>query len=129
MKDGDWMHSDQPSQRRRLPEEGEDGSGKGSRTDFEIPLNTLLECLNIFGTATAAPTNLSSGSKVKKEKRLNNQGSDEEGAEGRRGALDNFFAAAGGQDKKTGMRMSYNGAGYPLTLIMSVGSGYGSSPI
>ena len=38
-------------------------------------------------------------------------------AEDRRGPLDNYMW--GGKDeKRTGMRMSFAGAGYPLTLLM-----------
>ena len=76
---------------------------------FEIHLNTLIECLNIFGTSTLTTT-----SKTKKWKQnAENAGMDHDG--GRTGPLDRYFPSS---DKGTAMRMSYDGVGYPLTLHM-----------
>ncbi|KAF9533557.1 Rad1/Rec1/Rad17 [Crepidotus variabilis] len=125
MKDGDWRHSQDPSQRRKPPQEDDlDEDGNLKRAEFEIPLNTLIECLNVFGTASTSNTSSgTSSTKAKKGGTWNraneNEGSDDEGGERRRGALDNYFAAAAGQEKRTGMRMSYHGSGYPLTLIIA----------
>lgn len=99
---------------------------------FEIPLNTLIECLNIYGTA--GPMNAmtaisgssggglggaSSNSKqAKKWRRAGDGDSDGEGRAGGRG-LEAYFGPSAGE-KRTGMRLSYPGAGYPLTLIMYV---------
>jgi cell cycle checkpoint protein len=95
---------------------------------FEIPLNTLIECLNIFGTAGAmnsmAATSGSSGGggapsnskQSKKWRRVGDGDSDGEGRAGGRG-LEAYFGPNAGE-KRTGMRLSYPGAGYPLTLIM-----------
>lgn len=76
---------------------------------FEIPLNTLIECLNIFGTY-----NVSTTSRTKKWK----QGAEDGGMDqenDRTGPLDRYFPSSG---KGTAMRMSYEGTGYPLTLHM-----------
>jgi len=95
---------------------------------FEIPLNTLIECLNIFGTAGAmnVMTTISGPSggggssynskQAKKWRRAGDGDSDGEGRAGGRG-LEAYFGPSAGE-KRTGMRLSYSGAGYPLTLIM-----------
>ena len=93
---------------------------------FEIPLNTLIECLNIFGTAgTMNPTTSgfsggasSNNKQTKKWRRTGEGDSDGEGRLGGRG-LEAYFGPGVGE-KRTGMRLSYPGAGYPLTLIMYV---------
>ena len=93
---------------------------------FEIPLNTLIECLNIFGTASSmnamaavSGSGAASNSKqTKKWRRAGDGGSDGEGRAGERG-LEAYFGPSTGE-KRTGMRLSYPGAGYPLTLIMYV---------
>ncbi|TFK46027.1 Rad1-domain-containing protein [Heliocybe sulcata] len=88
-------------------------SSQATVVPFEIRLNTLIECLNIFGTA-----GLSSGSKQQHKKPRNNIGDDDDDSD-RDGPLDKFFQ---GNTKGTGMRMSYAGAGYPLTLILAESS-------
>ena len=76
---------------------------------FEIPLNTLIECLNIFGTSS-----LSATSKTKKWKQTAEDGGMDHDDD-RTGPLDRYFPSSG---KGTAMRMSYEGTGYPLTLHM-----------
>lgn len=77
-------------------------------TAFEIQLNTLLECLNIFGTAGSATS-----SKTKKwRKNGDDTGGDNVNDDG---PIDRYFASG---EKGTAMRMSYSGSGYPLTLFM-----------
>ena len=76
---------------------------------FEIPLNTLIECLNIFGTPS-----VSTASKTKKWKQNTEDGGMDYGND-RAGPLDRYFHPS---DKGTAMRMSYGGIGYPLTLRM-----------
>ncbi|KAF8061634.1 Rad1/Rec1/Rad17 [Lyophyllum atratum] len=90
---------------------------------FEVPLNTLIECLNIFGTAGAASTNVSSGNKYKKWKKAGEDSDhgddDERGGRGRSAAnrgIDTYFT---GGSERTGMRMTYAGAGHPLTLLLA----------
>ncbi|KAG6898233.1 hypothetical protein C0992_002247 [Termitomyces sp. T32_za158] len=86
---------------------------------FEIPLNTLIECLNIFGTA-GAPSN--TGTRYKKWKKTGNDsdqdGDGDRGGGGRIGArgLDAYFS---GSDRRTRMRLTYAGLGDPLTLILA----------
>lgn len=94
---------------------------------LEIPLNTLIECLNIFGTAGGA-SGPSEGRyrKWRKGDESDDGGDDSDGeggkGKGKRGGgaggrgLDFFFG--GGSDKRTGMRMSYAGAGHPLVLLL-----------
>ncbi|KAF8191492.1 Rad1/Rec1/Rad17 [Mycena galopus ATCC 62051] len=96
---------------------------------FEIPLNTLIECLNIFGTAGSSGAATGGGTgKYTKWKRAGD-GSDHEGDDddgrGRRSSngaggtrtIDNYFGST--SDKGTGMRMSYTGSGFPLTLLIA----------
>ncbi|KAI8999059.1 Rad1-domain-containing protein [Trametes punicea] len=94
-------------------------------TAFEIPLGTLMDCLNVFGTA-----GLALGAK---KKSLHGDGDDSDGGGGSASArtrtngkdgagnatLDEWFAPG----KGTGMRMSYAGPGHPLTLLVAEESG------
>lgn len=75
---------------------------------FEIPLNTLIECLNIFGAPSVSTT-----SKTKKWKQNAEDGMNHDNDQ--TGPLDRYFPSSG---KGTAMRMSYDGTGYPLTLHM-----------
>ncbi|KAJ7611609.1 Rad1/Rec1/Rad17 [Roridomyces roridus] len=91
---------------------------------FEVPLNTLIECLNIFGTAGPSASAGNSGGKYKKWKEdSDHEGDEEADAGGRRRqsssskGIDSYFGSAAG--KGTGMRMTYAGSGYPLTLLIS----------
>lgn len=76
---------------------------------FEIPLNTLIECLNIFGASSVSTT-----SKTKKWKQTTEDGGKDYDND-RTGPLDRYFPS----DKGTAMRMSYDGNGC-LTLHMRV---------
>ncbi|KAG1832831.1 Rad1/Rec1/Rad17 [Suillus variegatus] len=76
-------------------------------TSFEIPLNTLLECLNIFGTANMSSSS-STGSKHK-------QGATMHGVLNAN-RIDQHF---GGNEKRTSMRLTYAGPGHPLTLVLA----------
>ena len=80
-----------------------------NNTAFEIHLNTLMECLHIFGTS-----NVSMTSKTKKWKQNAEDGGMDYGND-RTGPLDRYFPPS---DKGTALRMSYDGTGYPLTLHM-----------
>ena len=103
--------------RMRMREEEEEMA-----TAFEIPLHTLMDCLNVFGTAGQAP-----GATSKKKK----DGDDDDGPGGGGGGkkdkgkgradadagnarLEEWFAPG----KGTGMRMSYAGPGHPLTVLV-----------
>ena len=101
---------------------------------FEVPLDTLIECLNIFGTAGSLAGAFSESNNAGRGKararvrggrqggmRGNNDDSDpqeNDAEEGNARGLDAFFG--GKAEKKTSMRLSYPGSGYPLTLIVSV---------
>ncbi|TFK34832.1 Rad1/Rec1/Rad17 [Crucibulum laeve] len=125
-------HSESPpaEQSSQLSQDGDDEQEPEvvDNAAFEIPLNTLIECLNIFGTAGPVSTN-NSGDKFKKWRRAEDGSDDDDGDDngrrgGRRGVsgggggpLDAYFG--GGSEKRTGMRMSYAGSGYPLTLLIA----------
>jgi len=90
---------------------------------FDIPINTLLECLNIFGTGFSVAV---TDNKKRKKWKQDSDGSDRETGWSRskktvppknNATIDQFFFSDGG--KKTGMRMSYAGVGYPLVLILA----------
>ncbi|KAL7283007.1 hypothetical protein ACG7TL_002431 [Trametes sanguinea] len=114
-----------PSQRSQ-PEDEDD---ELTATAFEIPLGTLMDCLNIFGTAGLAP-----GASQKKKKSQGDGDESDGGVGGERAnakgkgraddapgntTLDQWFAPG----KGTGMRMSYAGPGHPLTLLVAEESG------
>ena len=99
---------------------------------LEIPLNTLVECLNIFGTAGASAS--SAFQKYKQWRRADDRSdhdrddehaNDDAPSRNRRrggagtgagaGRIDQYFSSS---EKRTGMRLTYAGAGCPLTLIM-----------
>jgi cell cycle checkpoint protein len=85
-------------------------------TTFELPLNALVDCLNIFGTVGATATSSTSLKKSKAdETELGGRGKRKEPGDDQ-SRIHQFF---GGSDKgTTGMRMGYAGAGWPLTLSM-----------
>jgi cell cycle checkpoint protein len=96
---------------------------------LEIPLNTLVECLNIFGTAGVSAS--SAFQKHKQWRRADDRSDhdrdddhvdDDAPSRNRRGAggagggrIDQYFSSS---EKRTGMRLTYAGAGCPLPLIM-----------
>ena len=101
-------------------------------TAFEIPLNTLVECLNVFGTA--GPSNHNSANtqpKVRRWRKIGEGPDNEQNAEGpdrrrrqdstadsdapaNNSRIDQYF----GKDKEAGLRLSYAGTGYPFTFTM-----------
>ena len=97
-----------------------------SSVSFDIPLNTLIECLNIYGSPSMSAAG--SGSSHRKWRREGDRSDDEryeERRDGRQQArgtndtpansrIDQYFG--GGSDKRTRMRLSYGGIGHPLTL-------------
>ena len=107
---------------RFLPNEQQTSSSQEpvvSECKFEVQLNTLIECLNIFGTAGVGATALAK-QKSRGWKHSDEDSDEPEDGERRRPVknkgrgINHFFLS----DKATGMRMSYNGLGYPLTLSM-----------
>ncbi|KAG5650882.1 hypothetical protein H0H81_010661 [Sphagnurus paluster] len=101
----------------------EDAEDIADNVAFEVPLNTLIECLNIFGTAGAASTTASSTNKYKKWKKAgedsDQEQDDDHGGRGKNGGrgIDSYFGS--GPDKRTSMRMTYAGAGNALTLLLA----------
>ncbi|KAF7305213.1 hypothetical protein MKEN_01236500 [Mycena kentingensis (nom. inval.)] len=108
--------------------EHSDGEDEEDNAAFEIQLNTLIECLNIFGTAGSA-AGAGTGRKTKWKRAGDDSGdeggggnNDDEDAAGagtdrrRSKGIDQYF---GGSEKKTGMRLTYAGSGFPLTLLIS----------
>ncbi|KIL68541.1 hypothetical protein M378DRAFT_892613 [Amanita muscaria Koide BX008] len=112
------------------PGSGEDldsQSNDGDNTAFEIPLNTVIECLNIFGSAGMSMSTSGSYRKWK----ISDGGSENDderneehdptkqkknGTLAGRG-IESYFG--GGSEKRTSMRLSYSGPGYPLTMILA----------
>ncbi|KAJ3797736.1 Rad1/Rec1/Rad17 [Lentinula aff. detonsa] len=106
-------------------------SQQGQTTDqeifsaFEIPLNNFLELLNIFGTAGGSTSSKTGRYKAWKKTGDESDGHESEGGEGegdREGGNTNKKKAGslfGGAERKTGMRLTYIGPGYPLTVIVA----------
>jgi hypothetical protein len=83
-----------------------------TQTMFDINLNMLIDCLTIFGIPVST-TSSSGGGTWKSRKR---GGDDDE--ERVQGPMDDFLASLGRKKRKTSMRMSYTGEGYPLKLLL-----------
>ncbi|KAF8626289.1 hypothetical protein AX15_004960 [Amanita polypyramis BW_CC] len=94
---------------------------------FEIPLNIVIDCLNIFGSAGISSA---AGGSYKKWKTTDGEsGNDEEGLDdndknkqkrnsthpGR--GIESYFG--GSSEKRTSMRLSYAGPGHPLRVILA----------
>lgn len=89
----------------------EDEVAAETQTMFDINLNMLIDCLTIYGISVSTAS--SSGGTWKSRKR---GGEDEE--ERVQGPMDDFLASLGSKKRKTSMRMSYTGEGYPLKLLL-----------
>lgn len=80
---------------------------------FEISLDALLQCLNIFGNAGAGAGPIPSTGKGKKSRRWAGEGeggADEESTEWR--------TTRNNRERRTGMRMTWAGEGHPLSIIL-----------
>ncbi|KAJ7118827.1 Rad1/Rec1/Rad17 [Mycena epipterygia] len=113
------------------PQGSQNSDAEEDSSAFEIPLNTLIECLNIFGTAGSSVSAVGTGGtsgKYKKWKRAGDdsdqEGDDNDGRSRRHSngtssarGIDSYFGST--SDKGTGMRMTYAGSGYPLTLLIA----------
>ena len=104
-------------------EEADNDMEDVENTALEFPLDTLIECLNIFGSATgfsAGPANnKKKWSKPGVESDDDDNVNEQNGGAGRgreNGRLDQYFSSKSG--KSTGMKLSYTGKGYPLTLLL-----------
>ena len=92
-------------------------SDLAENTAVEIPLNRLIDCLNLFHTSGA-------GTSGPKQKSWRHAGDDDEdddaphaNALDHNGRIDQYFSHGTGE-KGAGMRMSYVGPGHPLTFLM-----------
>ncbi|KAI0737871.1 Rad1-domain-containing protein [Daedaleopsis nitida] len=115
----EYIYNPEAAQATQEPEPSQEEIEEMS-TVFEIPLNTLLECLNIFGTAGLAVSKKKNGNDDDDisglpRRRDKGKGRADEG----NSRLDQWFAPG----KGTGMRMSYPGPGHPLTLLIAEEAG------
>ena len=94
----------------------DDGDIAVPSTTFEIALDTLLECLNVFGSGGG--TILPAPSEKNGKRGWHNKGDDEDNDDrpNRTGALKTSWNK--GAEKVTMMKMTYQDTGYPLTLIL-----------
>lgn len=85
-------------------------------TVFEVQLDVLLECLNIFGTAggNLLPKSGPSESKARGAKAKGGRGG-RDMVDLNANRIDNYFTSS----KATALRMSYQGEGWPLTLLLT----------
>ena len=90
----------------------EDEVASETQTMFDVNLNTLIDCLTIYGIYVSMSS--STGGTWKSRKR---EGDEEERVQG---PMDDFLASLGSKRRKTSMRMSYTGEGYPLKLLLCV---------
>lgn len=81
---------------------------------FEISLDALLQCLNIFGNAGAGAA--PGGGAGRGRKRW--AGDAEDGAD-KDAAADEDWRVRG-RDKRTGMRLTWGGPGFPLSILLWV---------
>jgi cell cycle checkpoint protein len=88
---------------------------------IEIPLNTVIDAMNVFGTAGVSTSSNTSKYRTWRRADGNSDNEREDGQQNRHragnGRLDQYLA---GPEKKTGMRISYRGNGYPITLLLYV---------
>lgn len=83
---------------------------------FEVSIDAMLQCLNIFGSAGSAGAPSVTTSLRMKRGRM--AGELEEGA---LGFDDEGPRRGSGKERRTGMRMTWAGEGEPLCMILSVG--------
>ncbi|TFK27431.1 Rad1-domain-containing protein, partial [Coprinopsis marcescibilis] len=101
-------------------EDNGENEDEGDNAAFQIHLNVLIECLNIFGTAGPAAGPISANSNSFKRWKREEEDADHEGGGGRRGEGNRRMEGLiTGSEKRTSMRLSYPGSGYPLTLLIA----------
>ncbi|EIW85499.1 Rad1-domain-containing protein [Coniophora puteana RWD-64-598 SS2] len=126
------------TQATELTNDDDDEADTNTTTAFEVPLNTLIDCLGIYGTANLTSLASSSGGPKHRRWRRDGESGDEgDGDGGRRGGggggggrgrrdeapsnnsrIDAYFGAAS-NEKRTSARVSYGGPGYPLALLLA----------
>ncbi|KAH9843009.1 Rad1-domain-containing protein [Rhodofomes roseus] len=113
----------EPSSQAQSSQPASQPQEEGEPTAFEVPLNTLIECLSIFGNAGSSSSNTkhrlwhtgNSDQEDNQEEGSSNRANSRQNKGPANGRIDQYF----GGDKGTGMRLSYVGAGHPLTLFMA----------
>lgn len=95
--------------------EGSDEEEGEKSVEFDINLGILNETLSIYGTSTGTST----GTGKRRKWKAGRQGDEDDDQP--HGTLDNFFKPFG-RTKTTSMRMSYDGDGHPLKLLLYVKS-------
>ncbi|ORX33853.1 Rad1/Rec1/Rad17 [Kockovaella imperatae] len=96
-----------------------DGQGHAQPACFEVSLDALLQCLNIFGNATSGPV-VSTFSVGTKRGWAGEGGPRAEGEEGGGAGAGETRGGGGNASKKgrTGMRMSWQGPGHRLSVML-----------
>ncbi|TFY65021.1 hypothetical protein EVJ58_g2227 [Rhodofomes roseus] len=113
----------EPSSQAQSSQPAAQPQEEGEPTAFEVPLNTLIECLSIFGNAGSSSSNTkhrlwhtgNSDQEDNQEEGSSNRANSRQNKGPANGRIDQYF----GGDKGTGMRLSYVGAGHPLTMFMA----------
>lgn len=110
------------SQSQPQPESQEDEEEeKTSITSFEIQLTTLIDCLNIFGTAGTSASATTKYRRWKTDQPSDNEEDrNEQSSRSKKSAANGRIEQFFGSEKGTGMHLTYAGAGYPLTLLVYV---------
>lgn len=109
------------SQSQPQPESQEDEEEeKTSITSFEIQLTTLIDCLNIFGTAGTSASATTKYRRWKTDQPSDNEEDrNEQSSRSKKSAANGRIEQFFGSEKGTGMHLTYAGAGYPLTLLVA----------
>lgn len=90
--------------------DGDDESGEEPALDFDLRLQTLLECINVFGGANPSSSSSSSSSWAGKR--------EAGGGNGLGPGKDPSKPGAAPAPPPTGMRLRWRGQGYPLILLL-----------
>lgn len=92
-------------------DEEEDDEGPPMK-EFEVNLNHLLECLNIYGNAMPVAMPNEGRFPDRNRKKWAGEGGDDD-------EMGSFGGGAASKDvRNTGLIMTWQGDGYPLTLVL-----------
>lgn len=94
------------------PNEDEDEDEGPPMKEFEVNLGHLLECLNVYGNAMPIATPNEGRFPDRNRRKWAGEGGDEED-------MGTFGGGAASKDiRTTGLIMTWQGDGYPLTLVL-----------
>ena len=118
--DADFAEEQNP----RPPNDDEDEPDLSRRTIFEVNLQVMIDCLNVFGTANASANATNAPKKHKFTKWDTPDGGDEASSSkgkgstsgSRNGRIDQYMGNGSG----TALKMTYTGPGHPLVLHLCV---------